>query len=191
MKITMALDQRTYSGSPVDIVRKLRADAIHMKTRDADAYMRVVAARLKAMEQADIELDGDSLEERCESFLAGTIRSRMAAPVFQREHLDSASIRVLRRARGLTQERLAALLGVSFTTLNRWEAAEHLPSNGNTLKGLEEELFAYFWRPEDPIEPTQPAAPHAGRLLRARAQARSSFRPHGAHPGMTTHYKRT
>jgi hypothetical protein len=42
MKISMALDRRTYTGAPVDIVRKLRAAAIHLKTRDLDAYMRAV-----------------------------------------------------------------------------------------------------------------------------------------------------
>lgn len=189
MKIVMTLDRRTYSGAPVDIVRKLRGDAIHMKARDVDAYMRTVAARLRATEQAEIELDGDSLEERCESFLAGTIRSRMALPIFQRERLDAATIRVMRRARGITQERLADLLGVAFSTINRWEAGEHLPSNAKTLGSIEEELFDYFSRSEGPTESTPPATSHTGRFSRAREHARSRFRPHGSHLGATTHHK--
>ncbi len=189
MKIVMTLDRRTYSGSPVDIVRKLRGDAIHMKTRDVDAYMRVVVARLKDTEQADIELDGNRLEERCESFLAGTIRSGMALPIFQRERLDAAAIRVLRRARGITQEQLADLLGVVFSTINRWEADEHLPSTAKTLGGIEEELFDYFSRPQEPVDSAPPATSHAGRLSRAREHARSRFRPRGGHLGAATHYK--
>jgi hypothetical protein len=187
MKISMALDRRTYAGAPVDIVRKLRADAIHMKTRDVDAYMRVVVARLRVERQAEIDIGGDSLEERCESFLAGAIRSRMALPVFQREYLDAHAIRVLRRARRITQERLAALLGVSFATVNRWEAGAHLPSS---LRSVEQELFTYFSRTdedvdEDPGVHASPPAPHAGSLIRARERARQSFRLPGRILGTT------
>lgn len=37
-------------------------------------------------------------------------------------------IRDLRRQMGLTQEKLAAVLGVSFSTLNRWENGRSKPS---------------------------------------------------------------
>jgi transcriptional regulator with XRE-family HTH domain len=179
MKISMLLDRRTYAGSPVDIVRKLRADAIHMKTRDIDAYVRTVVTRLRAEQQADIDLEGSSLEERCESFLAGVIRSGMAIPVFQRDHLDAAAIRVLRRARRLTQERLAALLRVSFATVNRWEAGEHLPSN---TAAIEQELFVYFTSPpahdDDArsVASATPASRHAGVLELCRERVRQRFR---------------
>jgi transcriptional regulator with XRE-family HTH domain len=188
MKIVMALDQRIYAGTPMDIVRKLRADAIHMKTRDTDAYMRTVVARLRAEEQAEVDLSGDNLEERCESFLVGVLRSRMASPVFHRDLIDAASIRILRRARDLTQERLASLLQVSFATVNRWEAGDHLPSSASTLRSLEDELFAYFWRPSEPSSLPPPRA-HAGSFLRAREHARSGFRPHKKYLGVTTHHK--
>jgi DNA-binding transcriptional regulator YiaG len=189
MKIIMALDRRTYAGAPIDIVRKLRAAAIHMKTRDIDAYMRVVVTRLRAERQADIKIEGDSLEERCESFLAGSIRTRMASPVFQREHIDASAIRVLRRARGITQERLAALLQVSFATVNRWEAGEHLPSS---LRSIDEQLFAYFSRAPDEEEPAPVvarSASHGGTLLRARERARSSFKPAGRSLEAPIHHK--
>jgi transcriptional regulator with XRE-family HTH domain len=189
VKIIMTLDRRTYAGAPIDIVRKLRADAVHMKTRDTDAYMRAVVTRLRAEQQADIKLEGDSLEERCESFLAGIVRSRMALPVFQREHVDAGAIRVLRRAREITQERLASLLQVAFATVNRWEAGEHLPSH---LRSIDEQLFAYFSRaPADdqPVSFVAPPIPRAGTLVRARERARRSF----AHPQRsldpTTHNK--
>jgi len=177
VKIIMALDRRSYAGSPVDIVRKLRSEAVHMKTRDTDAYMRAVVTRLRGEEQADIKIEGESLEERCESFLAGIVRARLTHPVFQREHVDAGAIRVLRRARGITQERLASLLQVAFATVNRWEAGEHLPSS---LRSINEELFAYFSRARADEEPggrlsisTHPT----GTLLGARARARESFKP--------------
>jgi DNA-binding transcriptional regulator YiaG len=161
MKISMALDRRTYTGAPVDIVRKLRAAAIHLKTRDLDAYMRAVVGRLRTERRAEIELEGDSLEKRCESFIAWTVRSKLASPVFQREHLDAHAIRVLRRARRLTQERLAALLGVSFATVNRWEAGAHVPSSS---RAIEQELFSYFSQvepdsSEEPVDQTVVSAP--------------------------------
>lgn len=181
MKICMALDRRTYAGAPVDIVRKLRGDAVHMKTRDVDAYLRAVVARLRDEQEAEIELDGASQEERCESFLAGIVRSGMATPVFQQEHLDASAIRVLRRARRLTQERLASLLGVSFATVNRWEAGDHLPSNVRTV---EQELFAHFSpaaapRDDEPTARAAPVpspAPQPGSSVLARTRARQSFR---------------
>lgn len=190
MKISMALDRRTYAGTPIDIVRKLRADAVHMKTRDIDAYVRAVVTRLQAEQQANIEIKGDSLEERCESFLAGIVRAGMAFPVFHRDHIDASAIRVLRRARQLTQERLASLLQVSFATVNRWEAGEHLPSN---VRSIDEELFAYFSperapTDEEPAAPVTPSRSHAGVLVRTRDRARQSFRLSGR-PLEPTHSK--
>jgi len=191
MKLMMALDGRTYAGAPVDIVRKLRADAIHMKTRDIDAYMRAVVARLRAEEQADIGLEGDSLEERCEAFLIGSIRARKLLPVFQREHIDSTAIRVLRRARGLTQEQLAALLQVSFTTVNRWEAAgDRLSPNANTLESIDRQLFSYFWQPEEaPAPPRRVTTPLTEVLAGVRKRARESFTPLHEDASSTPHHK--
>jgi hypothetical protein len=190
MKISMTIDHRTYAGEAIDIVRKLRADAIHMKTRDVDAYMRAVVTRLRAEQQVDLEIEGDTVVTRCEFFLAGIVRSGLALPVFQREYVDSSAIRVLRRARRLTQEELAARLDVSFATVNRWEAGEHLPSS---LRSIEEELFHYFSRapaegdaaPAAPVARVAPAARHAGALVHARDRARQSFRPPALRAGVS------
>ena len=40
----------------------------------------------------------------------------------------SANIRKLRLAMGLTQEQFAAKVGVTFSTVNRWENGRGLPS---------------------------------------------------------------
>ncbi|MFA6132841.1 MAG: helix-turn-helix transcriptional regulator [Phycisphaerae bacterium] len=37
-------------------------------------------------------------------------------------------IRELRKAMGLTQEQFAAKVGVTFSTVNRWESGKSLPS---------------------------------------------------------------
>ena len=172
MKLIMALDRRSFSGTPVAIVRKLRANAIHMPTRDADAYMRAVARRLQAEQQAEIAIEGTTLDERCESFLAGIVRSGMAFPVFQQDDIDASAIRVLRCARGLTQERLAAALGVSYVTVNRWEAGEHVPANQDSLR---RELFAFFEAPDTPAPVIPSPASSSGTLQSSRDRVRRSF----------------
>lgn len=43
-------------------------------------------------------------------------------------HSFGKSVRELRQQLGLTQEKLAAQLGVSFSTLNRWENEHSRPS---------------------------------------------------------------
>ena len=42
--------------------------------------------------------------------------------------MTPAEIRTLRKQMGLTQQQFAALLGVSFVTLNRWENGQSKPS---------------------------------------------------------------
>lgn len=42
--------------------------------------------------------------------------------------MDGGNIRALREALGLTQEQLAQAIGVSFTTVSRWERAHVKPS---------------------------------------------------------------
>ena len=186
MKLIMALDRHSFAGAPVAIVRKLRADAIHMPTRDADAYMRTVVKRLQAELQAEIAIEGDTIEERCESFLAGIIRSGIVFPVFQQGHIDASAIRVLRRARGLTQEKLAALLQVSFATVNRWEAGEHMPAN---LDLIREHLFAFFDEPVEALAGVPSPTPSGNTLLDARKRARQCFTPRGRSPGPATYNK--
>jgi transcriptional regulator with XRE-family HTH domain len=54
----------------------------------------------------------------------------------------SKMIRRLRAALGLTQEQFAAKIGVTFSTVNRWENGKDKPSPLATLriKGLQNEL---------------------------------------------------
>ena len=41
---------------------------------------------------------------------------------------NAGSVRVLRQRLGMSQEKFAAEIGVSFSTVNRWENAHHAPS---------------------------------------------------------------
>jgi len=112
MKVT--LHNRPYYGSPEDIVRKLR-ERDHGQPRDVDTYIKRVANSL------DFKVNGNSVADRCEDFLVSAIKIGLAQPVFHPEHLDSHAIRVLRKARGLSKEKLAHQLGVALMTINRWE----------------------------------------------------------------------
>lgn len=58
----------------------------------------------------------------------------------------------LRKKLGLSQERLAELLGVSRNTVSRWEQGSYKPSAEN-ITALNK-LFAQF---EEPVPPTEPA----------------------------------
>ncbi|MBL3665638.1 helix-turn-helix transcriptional regulator [Streptomyces sp. M2CJ-2] len=51
--------------------------------------------------------------------------------------MDGASIRELRRARGMTQEEFAGAVGTSRFMVNRWEAGVHRP-NLDSLKKIAE-----------------------------------------------------
>jgi transcriptional regulator with XRE-family HTH domain len=77
--------------------------------------MKRVAARL------DFKVDGNSVADRCEDFLVSAIKIGLAQPIFHPEHLDNYAIRVLRKVRGLSKEKLAHQLGVVLMTINRWE----------------------------------------------------------------------
>lgn len=57
-------------------------------------------------------------------------------------HLDKEYIRLLRSQLGLSQEGFARKLGVSFTTVNRWESEKSHPSQlaQKMLRLLEEEI---------------------------------------------------
>ena len=41
---------------------------------------------------------------------------------------NAGSVRVLRRRLGMSQEKFAAAIGVSFSTVSRWENAHNVPS---------------------------------------------------------------
>ena len=54
-------------------------------------------------------------------------------------------VRCLRNDLGLTQEKLAAKVGVSFPTINRWEKGKAVPSQlaMRRLEELREEIQSY------------------------------------------------
>jgi DNA-binding transcriptional regulator YiaG len=136
MKIKLLPDNKVYAGTPSDIVNKLRRDAIFMKTASIEDYMEKVLKRLSDEGRDVIKLAGENLEERCESFLAGMVASRQAALSINKADLDQYVIGVLRRAVGLSQEALAAKIGVSFASVNRWERGLHMPRMDAVVENL-------------------------------------------------------
>jgi transcriptional regulator with XRE-family HTH domain len=141
MKIALTVDGRSYTGNPKDIVSKLRRDAIQLKTRDLDGYIDAFRARLTKDGWGEIAVHGETLESRCESLLVALVRCGFVRPVVSPDTIEGDAVRVARLARGLTQETLASELGVSFSTVNRWESGENSP-RGTTARILEEKLFA-------------------------------------------------
>lgn len=53
----------------------------------------------------------------------------IGANLYGRDKMTGKEIREWRKQMGLTQERLAQLIGVSFQTVNRWERGIFKPSN--------------------------------------------------------------
>ncbi len=47
---------------------------------------------------------------------------------------NAGSVRVLRQRLGMSQEKFAAEIGVSFSTVSRWENAHHEPSRPTERK---------------------------------------------------------
>ncbi len=62
-----------------------------------------------------------------------------------------ALIRALRQRLGLSQEKLAATLGVSFQTVNRWERGHAKPSQ-LALSAIEQQLEKMGGKGEDLLE---------------------------------------
>ena len=54
-----------------------------------------------------------------------------------------ARLKAVRRQLGWSEETCAHQLGVTFSTLNRWERGESLPKSQLVLKGLEQFLVAH------------------------------------------------
>jgi transcriptional regulator with XRE-family HTH domain len=69
-----------------------------------------------------------------------------------RQYMDSDHMQKLRLAFGLSQERLARLVGVSVRTVARWEGGQSRPSQlaERQLRGLEElqRLLVRLMRPD-------------------------------------------
>ena len=77
-----------------------------------------------------------TLAKNARQFAEERIESRMA------EKNTPSMIKKLRTRMGLTQEQFAAKVGVSFATVNRWEASKAKPSRlaMNRLAELNESL---------------------------------------------------
>lgn len=63
MKIRTIPGRKVYTGTPIDIVRKMAADAIFLN-ETPEEYIEGVARRLPT-----IKIEGDTFEEKCKSFL--------------------------------------------------------------------------------------------------------------------------
>lgn len=180
MKIHMIDDDTYFFGAPVDIARRLRGRA-HTRARDLDGYMQKVAG------EYEFDLEGDTLEERCDAFLLGMIAKGPARPVFD-AGVDLHAVKILRRALGLSREKLAQMLGVSLMTVNRWETGEHAIGS-DRLESIKRVLFDPIStpdpRPEPVVATARPAQTHARddslrcSRQRVRQQMRSS---HAAWP---------
>jgi transcriptional regulator with XRE-family HTH domain len=132
MKIHLVDDDTYLFGAPVEIARRMRGRA-HARGRDLDAYMRKLAG------EYGFELEGETLEDRCEAFLVGLIAKGPARPVFA-AGVDMHAVRVMRRVLGLSREKLAQMLGVSLMSVNRWETGEHAIAD-DRLESIKRVLF--------------------------------------------------
>jgi DNA-binding XRE family transcriptional regulator len=131
MKIRMIPENKVYAGTPADVVSKLSADAIFLKHKTPEEYLRAVSRRLPS-----IKVEGKTFEDRCESFLCGMLANGMAKVVLQEACIDQYEIRIMRMTLGISQEKLANRLGVSFATVNRWEKGLHTPRSGAIITNL-------------------------------------------------------
>lgn len=176
MKIHLIDDDTSLFGTPIEIARRMRGRA-HAKGRDLDAYMRKVAG------EHGFEIEGETLEDRCEAFLVGLIAKGPARPVFA-AGVDLHAIRVLRRVLGLSRERLAQVLGVSLMTVNRWETGDHAIS-ADRLPIIKRVLFEQGSSADDAPAAAEandpaPAPAPGGVLARSRQRVRQQMRALGA-----------
>ena len=131
MKIRMIPENKVYAGTPADIVSKLSADAIFLKHKSPEDYLKAVSRRLPS-----IKIEGKTLDERCEALLRGMLANGMAKIIPEETFIDQYEIRIMRSVLGISQERLAHRLGVSFATVNRWEKGLHAPRSGAVIMSL-------------------------------------------------------
>lgn len=173
MKIHMVDDDTSFFGTPVEIARRLRGRA-HGKTRDLDAYLQKVAG------EYGFALEGNTVEERCDAFLAGLIAKGPARPVFV-VGVDMHAVRILRKVLGLSREKLAQMLEVTQMTVNRWETGEHAISS-DRFESIKRVLFDPVSKPESRSEPLTATASSAeiptrdGSLIQSRQRVRQQMR---------------
>jgi DNA-binding transcriptional regulator YiaG len=128
----MIPENKVYAGTPADIVAKLSADAIFLKHKTAEEYIRAVSKRLPS-----IKIQGNTLDERCETLLSGMLANGMAKIVTEEAVLDQFEIRIIRAILGISQEKFAQRVGVSFATVNRWEKGLHAPVSRAVIMNLQ------------------------------------------------------
>lgn len=131
MKIRMIPENKVYAGTPADIINKLSADAIFLGHKNPEEYIKAVCRRLPS-----IKIEGKTYEERCEAFMRGMLANGMAKVILEEAAVDQYEIRIVRQTLGISQEKFAHQLGVSFATVNRWEKGLHVPRSGAILMSL-------------------------------------------------------
>lgn len=89
--------------------------------------------------------------------------------------VDGDEIRRRREARGLTQQELAAKIGVGLRTIGNWERGESVPKNRMGMLreffGMNEADQSTDPRPRSPSSPSFSAAPATGNGVALRADA--------------------
>jgi DNA-binding transcriptional regulator YiaG len=129
MKIRIAADNKLFHGTPTEIVRRMR-DTDHQNYPVLDDYIQHCRTRLEDLLGDVIDIRGLTEEERCASFLErlvaiGHARLEVRAP----EDVDKHVVFLLRKILGLSQERFARKIGVTFATVNRWERGRSQPNS--------------------------------------------------------------
>lgn len=131
MKIRMIPENKVYAGTPTDIVSKLSADAIFLSHKTPEEYLNAVSRRLP-----NIKIEGETFGDRCEALLRGMLGNGMAKIIPEEAFVDQYEVRIVRLTLGISQERFAQRLGVSFATVNRWEKGLHAPRSAAVISNL-------------------------------------------------------
>lgn len=137
MRIQMLSDLKVYQGDPLEIVKNRSEDAIHMRHESLDEYIDAVVRRLQKEGRPKIKITGATIEDRCEALIIELVHSRLAKVFVNKVDLDRHAVRIIRRALGMSQERLAHELGVAFSSVNRWENGKNSPGSGAIIKSVE------------------------------------------------------
>lgn len=131
MKIRMITENKKYLGTPVEIVERMANDAIFLDDRSIENYLKVMGRRLPSL-----QLEGKPVETQCKALLSGLLVNGTVEIVFDHEKIDSDTIQTLRYSLGLTQEKFGSQVGVSFSTVNRWEKGISSPHTGAVINSL-------------------------------------------------------
>lgn len=127
MKIRFADDPgKKLTGTPIDIVQKMRS-LCHQPSETLEEYIRGACERSLIL-GTKISYSGSNDEERCLLFMVSMVKDGFAKiDLDEMKSPDRFAITVIRKALDLSQERFAEQLGVSYTTVNRWERGRNQP----------------------------------------------------------------